>query len=150
MKGFLQPVLAVLMTFLPPRYRAEAARLRPEAMVGGILQCAVAMGYLLYRFSIFSSQRPAIIVDPALTPSNRPDVNAIRGGGILMMAEFIFQPVNVFLLYLFYEGLVRYMAARISHQVIGTLPLYAISGVHELVDRAKYRRYVGPAMPDEV
>ena len=152
MKGFVQQVLSVLMTFLPPRYRAEGAKLRPQAMLAGILQFSAAMTYLVYRFYIFSWQRAGIIGPGLDTPSNLPEINARSdaGAGIFMMAEFIFNPLNAFLLYLFYEGLVRYLAARISHQVVGTLPLYAISGIHDLVDRAKYRRFVGPVIEDEV
>jgi hypothetical protein len=56
MKPALEYLLSILMTYLPPRYRAEAAKLRGPAMTAGILQCGLAMGYLLYRFYI--SQRP--------------------------------------------------------------------------------------------
>ena len=38
----------------------------------------------------------------------------------------------MFLLYLLYEAIVRFMGAYISDQVIGSLPLYAISGIHRL------------------
>ncbi len=152
MKGFVQYTLSFLMTFLPPRYRAEGARLRSQALAASLFQCAAAMAYLIYRFMIFSWQRAGIIGPVVDTPSNLPEINARSdaGAGIFMMAEFVFQPLNAFLLYLFYEGLVRYMAARISNQIIGTLPLYAISGIHNLIDRAKYRRYVGPAVEDQV
>jgi len=147
----MKQVLAVLMTFLPPRYRAEGARLRSHAMVAAIVQMGAAMGYLVYRFYIFSWIRAGIIDGPGFySPTNIWDVNGRKGGGILMMAEFLFDPLNVFLLYLFLEGHIRYWAARISNQIIGTLPLYPISAIHGLFDKAKYRRYVGPLVADEV
>ena len=149
MNAILKPILSVLMTFLPPRYRAEGAKLRAAGMVGAILQCVAAMGYLVYRFYIFSWERAGIIGTPVDTPSNLPEVNNNFGPGIFMMAEFIFTPINAFLLYLFFEGLVRYLAARISDQILGILPLYAISGIHGLIDKARYRKYVGELVPDK-
>jgi hypothetical protein len=34
--------------------------------------------------------------------------------------------------------------------VIGSLPFYAISGIHDVIDKRKYRRYVGEVLPDQV
>jgi hypothetical protein len=150
MNTLLKSILSVLMTFLSPRYRAESAKLRFAGIAGGLLQTGAAMGYLIYRFHIFFWQRAGIIGPGVDTPSNLPEVNATTGGGVFMMAEFIFNPINAFLLYLFFEGMVRYLAARVSDQIIGTLPLYAISGIHSLIDKAKYRKYVGELVPDEV
>jgi hypothetical protein len=73
-------------------------------MVGAILECAAAMGYLIFRFYIFSWERAAIIGNGVNTPSNLPEVNDNFGGGVFMMAEFILTPINAFLLYLFFEG----------------------------------------------
>ena len=57
----MKQVLAVLMTFLPPRYRAEGARLQYHAMVAAIVQMGAAIGCLVYRFYIFSWIRAGII-----------------------------------------------------------------------------------------
>lgn len=147
----MQYILAVLMTFLPPRYRAEGAKLRNEAMTAGWVQASAAILFLLYRFYIFSWERAGLIGPGVNTVTNLPDINARSdaGAGIFMMADFIFQPFHAFLLYLFYEGLLRFMAAYIGHQVIGTLPLYAVSGIHGLIDKANYNRYIGPLIQDE-
>jgi hypothetical protein len=149
MKPALEYILSILMTFLPPRYRA-AAKLRGPAIIAGILQCALAMGYLLYRFYIFSWERAGLIGSGVNTPSNLPEVNGTVGGGVFMMAEFIFNPVNVALLYFFFEGMVRCVAALVSHQTLGTLSLYAVSGIHNFIGKAKYERYVGEVLPDQV
>ena len=143
-------ILSVLVTFLPPRYRPEGARLRLAGVVAGGLQMLAAHAFLVYRFIIFSWQRAAIMGPGVDTPSNLPEVNATFGGGVFMMAEFILQPLHIFLLYLVLEGLTRLMAAAVSDQIIGTLPLYAISGIHGLIDRADHRRYVGALVPDQV
>ena len=150
MKRAIQEILEILMAFLPPRYRAAGARLREQGMVAGILQLLLAIGILVFRFYIFSWKRAAIIGPGVDTPSNLPEVNATFGGGIFMMAEFVLRPLNMILLYFFYEGLIRWAAANFSDQVVGSLPFYVVSGVHGLIDKANYRRYVGPLVPDEI
>jgi hypothetical protein len=152
-QGFIQYILSVLMTFLPPRYRDPNASLRGEAMSAGILQFLAAVGLLVYRFAIFSWARAAPI-DPnvvnATTASNVPDANAIFGGGVFMMADFLFNPWNMLLVYLMYEGMVRFLAALVGHQVIGTLPLYVVSGVHGLIDKKSHEQYLGELVVDLV
>jgi len=151
MKGFVQYILSVAMTFLPPRYRSTDTRLRGPAMVAGILQAFGAMALLLLRFYFFSLERAGFIGNGVNVPSNLPEVNATPGGGIFMMADFVFNPLNAIFLYFFYEGLlVRFLAALVGHQVIGTLPLYAISGLHGLIDKKRYKAYVGRLVVDEV
>jgi hypothetical protein len=150
MKSVIQFILGIVMAFLPPRYRAAGARLREQGMVSGILQLLVAIGVLLIRFYMDSWRRAGIIGPGVNTPSNLPQVNATPGGGIFMMIEFVLQPLNMLLLYLFYEGLIRYAAANFSDQVVGTLPFYVVSGVHGLIEKAKDRRFVGELIPDEI
>ena len=146
----MQSILSVLITFLPPRYRPVGVSLRSAGVVAGALQMLAAMGLLVYRFFIFSWQRAAIIGPGVNTPSNLPEVNATFGGGIFMMADFLFHPLHALLLYLFFEGIIRLLAARVSDQIIGSLPLYVISGIHGLIDKADHRRYVGALVPDQV
>ena len=149
-KSAIQFILGVVVAFMPPRYRAAGARLREQGMVSGILQLLIAIGILVVRFYIFSWRRAAIIGPGVDTPSNLPEVNANPGGGVFMMIEFVLQPLNMLLLYFFYEGLIRYAAANFSDQIVGTLPFYVVSGVHGLIEKAKYRRYVGELIPDEI
>ena len=149
MKRVIRYIVAVLMTFVPPRYR-EDVPLRGEAIVAGIVRILAAASILVYRFMIFSWQRAAIIGPGVDVPSNMPEVNATFGAGIFMMADFVFQPVNMLLIYLIHEGVIRSLAALVGHQVLGTLPLYLISGVHGLMDKAAYKRDLGPLVVDEV
>jgi hypothetical protein len=137
------------MSFLPPRYRPDQ-RLKFETMTGAMLQGLGTMTFLVYRFMIFSWQRAGILGPPVDTPSNLPEVNANYGTGIFAMAEFIMQPLHMLLLYLFYEAVVRFVGAWVSGQVLGSLPLYLVSGVHGLFDKAAHRHYVGARVLDEV
>ena len=119
-------------------------------MTAGIIQGLGAMGFLIQRFLTFSWMRAGIIGDPVDTPSNMPEVNANYGTGVFAMAEFIMQPLHMLLLYLACEGIVRLLAAFISHQVIGSLPLYLPGWVHGLFDKAVRRRYMGARVVDEI
>jgi hypothetical protein len=148
-KGFLQFLGGVGLSFLPPRYRRDH-RLKFEAMTGAMVQGLGTMTFLVYRFMIFSWQRAGIMAAPVDTPSNMPEVNANYGTGVFAMAEFIMQPLHMLLLYLFYEAVVRFVGAWVSGQVIGSLPMYLVSGVHGLFDKGAHRRYIGARIPDDV
>src|SRR5262249_1878757 len=84
MKEFIQYILSILMTFLPPRYRDPDATLRGPAMSAGVFQFAVMLVGLLIRFAFFTWDR-ATSLGPfgsgTTTPSNLPEVNATFGGG---------------------------------------------------------------------
>lgn len=149
MKSLFRYIVSVLMTFLPPRYRQDVS-LRGEAIVAGMVQILFVTAVLVYRFIMFSWRRAGLIGPGVDTPSNLPEVNAVFGGGIFMMAEFVLTPVNMILVYLIYEGLIRSLAALVGHQVLGTLPLYIISGIHGLIDKTQYQRDIGPLVIDHV
>src|SRR5215831_20106089 len=80
MKPALEYLLSILMTYLPPRYRAQAAKLRGPTMIAGILQCGLAMGYLLYRFYIFSWERAGLIGSGVNT--HKSEIQALRRRGL--------------------------------------------------------------------
>jgi hypothetical protein len=115
MKKVFEFVVGTILTFLPPRYRQGRA-LRFEAMAAGVFQGIAASILLTYRLMLFAWERAGIFGAPLDTPSNLPEVNAVRGGGVFMMTEFIMQPVNALLLYFIYEAVVRCGAAFVSHQ----------------------------------
>ena len=78
------------------------------------IQLLAAIGILVVRFYIESWRRAGIIGPGVNTPSNLPQVNATAGGGVFMMIEFVLQPLNMLLLYLFYEGLTRLSVRYLS------------------------------------
>jgi hypothetical protein len=45
---------------------------------------------------------------------------------------------------------VRYFAAIEGSRIIGTLPLYALSALHGLLDRAAHQRYLGALVADQI
>ena len=149
MRAILEFLIGMLFSLLPPRYRRDRD-FRMEALASSLVQGFAASLLLTYRFMIFSWQRAGIIGNPVDTPSNLPEVNATVGGGVFMMAEFVMNPLHLMLLYFFYEAVIRFGAAYISHQVLGSLPLYVVGGIHGLFHRQAHRRYMGGLIEDEV
>jgi len=148
-KKALEFIGGMLLSFLPQRYRRDRALLS-ETIAAAVLQGFAVAVILGGRFVIFAWQRAGILGPPTDTPSNLPEVNAVRGSGIFMMAEFIFQPLNLLLLYLIYEAVVRFGSAFISHQVLGSLPFYCIGKVHDFIDRRRLGGYLGELIVDDI
>jgi hypothetical protein len=154
MKGLLEYIGSIFVTLLPPRYRKETM-LRGAALVCGIAQTVLMASLLAIRFVLFSREAD-IFQQSGLTPdiiyeaAGRLGERAAWGSGIFLIMNFISRPLNAFFLYLVFEGVIRAMAALVGHQVIGTLPLYAISGIHGLIDRKKYKEYIGELVPDHI
>jgi hypothetical protein len=149
LQGFLHFIADVGSTFLPPRYRRDKP-LRFEAVTSGAVQFLGALLFLGYRFFIFSWRNAGIIGEPTQAVWNLPEVNDNKGTGIFMMAEFLLQPLHMLFVYLMYEGIVRFAAALISAQVIGSLPFYLMGWVHGLFDKGAHRHYIGKRIVDEV
>src|SRR5688572_10475296 len=103
MRGLLQFLGGVGMSFLPPRYR-PGQRLKFETMTGALVQGLAVMTVLVYRFMLFAWLRAGIDGPPLDTPSNMPEVNANYGTGIFAVAEFVLQPFHMLLFYFFYEA----------------------------------------------
>ena len=150
----LRYIGAVFETLLPPRYRMNTA-LRNPAMVCGIAQTLVMLLLLVIRLIRFW-QQPDVFQQSGLSPeiiyeaATRIGESAAYGSSIFLMVDFVFSPLNVFILYLSMEGMIRTMAALVGHQVLGSLPLYLISGIHGLIDKKRHARELGPLIPDKV
>ena len=150
MRDFIAFLISIPMTLLPPRYRTEV-NLRGPAMICAIAQVVICSFGLVVSLISFAGQAQSGLPDDALDR-----IASIWGETGLMMTgpftlvDFWFRPVNMILGYFVFEGLVRFAGALVGHQTLGTLPLYAVSGVHNLLDRAKYRRELGPLVPDEI
>jgi hypothetical protein len=135
MKAFFEYIGSILITVLPPRYRSST-HLRGPAMTCGIVQTVLMIAILAIRLVLFSREAN-VLQQSGLTPeiiyeaAGRLGERASYGSGIFLVVNFITRPLNAFILYLALEGTVRAMAALVGHQVIGSLPFYAISGIHE-------------------
>ena len=71
-------------------------------------------------------------------------------GGVLLLAEYMIQPLTLLITYFSFEGLVRGAAGYITGEIVPTLPLLLISLVHGRAAKAKYERDLGPSVEDLV
>ena len=92
-------------------------------MASGVLEFFGAIGVLAYRLALFIWLNAGLTGERVETAWNNPLLLDNAGGGVFMMAQFIMQPLHMLLVYLIYEGIVRFCAATFSGQVLGTLPL---------------------------
>ena len=154
MRAVFDYIGSIFVTLLPSRYR-DSTTLRGPAITCGILEAVLMMVLLVVRLVLFSResdvlQQSGLSPDLIYEAAGRIGERAAYGSGIFLMVNFITKPVNAFILYLSAEGAIRALAALVGNQVIGSLPLYAISAVHGLIDKKRYRDYVGELVPDQV
>jgi hypothetical protein len=149
MRGGLAYIYGMLLTLLPPRYR-EHELLRANAITCGILQSFAALLLLIFRLFDFVAKNTGSMGERSELIFDHIGGGAVYASGVLAMAELAFHPVSVIGYYFFFEGVVRTMSALIGHQVIGTLPLYVVAGVHGWWSKAEHRKYLGGLVEDEV
>jgi len=150
MRDFIAYIVSVPMTLLPPRYRT-GLELRGPAMICAVGQVVVCSFGLVLRLISFAGQGQSGLPDGALDRiASVWGETGVMMTGPFVLVEFWIRPLNVVLEYFVFEGVVRFAAALVGHQTLGTLPLYAVSGIHNILDRAKYRRQLGPLVPDEI
>ena len=149
--GLLRFIGGVLMTLLPPRYR-EGRKLLAHAVTSGALQSFFALFLGVTRLYVREARGDVMGLSAEVAKEIwKNDPGALRGAGMVTgFANFWLDPVNMIVFYFVFEGIIRCMAAAGPGQVVGSLPLYVISGVHGLVDKVAYRRDLGPLVVDEV
>jgi hypothetical protein len=147
--GLLRYLISILLTLMPPRYRTEM-KLRGAAMVSGWVQMFLAILFVVTRLYVH-------LLEGSTLPDNVAKELFIKYGGLFMQANevigltgFWLSPINIVCYYFFFEGFVRLMSALAGEHFNGTLPLYAISGVHSLLDKAAYKHHIGELVADLV
>ena len=71
--------------------------------------------------------------------------NAVGGA-----ANFWLDPIVLVSLFFFLESVFRGFAALEGSSIVGTLPLYSISLVHGLLDKASHKLYLGKLVADRI
>ncbi len=146
----------ILVSILPSRYRGEwqhrhSLGFARATMLSGLIEAALALSVLVLRFIggiegfILKNGMPA--VESGL--NGMPVDRAMAGIGVLSAIGFITQPFNAFLFYLIVEGLFRAIAALVTEETIGSLPLLAVAAVHNRIDIRHFDR-ANPLVPDQV
>ena len=148
----------LLLSLLPKRYRdrlpaSAHADLRQGAMVSGLSVALVGLGILIHRYLAFLQVRVSDLGQRAID-RGAEGVLANRvvhfGMGAVAAAEYLFHPWTLLLIYFTVEGVARFLAALITEEITGTLPLYALAWVEGRFRRARAERALGPRVPDIV
>jgi hypothetical protein len=128
----LDYVLSMLVSLLPRRWRQwffTEYDMWPAAAACGIAQYLTCVVCLFVRY-VSAMQRTLEGFAGATVAQGREEALAVPavqfGAGFAALTQFMFSPLSVILFYLILEGLFRFLAAVVSHEIIGTMPLYLI------------------------
>jgi hypothetical protein len=138
----LDYIVGMLVSLLPEPYRT---RYRPgidlyrAAMLSGVAESAACLTVLFVRYVDFILRRLQEMGNTAVA-RGRPEALAAPGmqygAGFVALLEFAFHPLSVLLAYLALEGLARFLAAAVTKEAVGTMPLYLAAQVYERLKRA--------------
>jgi hypothetical protein len=151
-------LVGILISFLPKRYRdlfPDSLRgyLRAAAVVSGLVECLGCLGIFCVRYLVFLQQNVGALADRAIARGGEevfgaPAVQA--GMGYVSTVEYIFHPLSLLLIYFTLEGAVRFYAAGITEEIVGTLPLHVVAWAQERLGQARAERALGPRVADIV
>jgi hypothetical protein len=151
-------IVGMLLSFLPKRYRERFPEsvqgdLRPGAVVSGLVQCLACLLIFSVRYLSFLQQRVGGLGERVIAHGAEEALTSRGvqfGMGYVSMVEYIFHPLSLLLIYFTLEGAVRFYAAGITEEIVGTLPLHIVARAQERVGQARAERALGPRVPDVV
>ncbi len=158
MKSAWAFLLGIFVSLLPPRYRgshklAEFTGLKGPATASGLMQLlgffVLHIYHLLYVYRS-SVQRVAEQVFESGKDIDMSLQHFSAGLGALGLLEYMINPVSMLLTYFLFEGMIRFIAALSAGQIVATLPLALIAGVHNWLDKAGEDKALGIRMVDMV
>jgi len=148
---------AILVSFLPERYRRwwdfeRSHEMRGAAIACGILQ--MAGGAFVYMTLFVTRINDIIGKTGALFLASQPgDINLMQfrlSTGVLGLANFALQPLPLLVGYVTAEGAVRAVAAMATGEPLPTLPFSLIGHLHDRLDEARRKRELGPPITDVI
>lgn len=149
--GLAEFIGSVFLTLLPPRYR-EGRQLRRPAMLCGAAEAVLGILAFVDRGYSFVNSGAGSVLPNAVAK----EMFVVHGGKFVQantvagLAQFWLSPLTIIIVYFTFEGLVRYTAAAGTGDVIGTLPLYILSGLHRLWKKNAHEASLGPKVVDKV
>ena len=149
-------LLGIILSLLPKRYRdrlpaSAQADLRLGAVVSGFAASAISTVTFIVRYLDFFQYRVGDIGQRAIDRGAEGILAypyAQYGMGAATTAEYLLKPFSVVLIYFGIEGVVRLMAGVTTHEITGTLPLYALAWTEDRLSKARAERALGPRVPD--
>jgi hypothetical protein len=154
----LRLLLGMVFSLLPPRYRnwwagATSADFRHATILSGLVEAVGCLVLAFLRYVRFLDRRVGGIGEAAIRKGVEEALGNIYvqfGMGFTTLLEFIFSPLTLLLFYFMLEGTLRFLAATITEETPGTMPLYVIAWGIERARRWKAEQAMGPLVEDEV
>ncbi len=143
-------LIGSIASFLPQRYRSAISVSVPAAAISGAAQLLLSLGALMYRYFTFTHQRLFADSNVMLKAVERHGETVVMGSGLLLLLEYLIQPLTILLCYFAFEGVVRLVAAVITDEVVPTLPLYLVLLLQQQRDRIRHEGALGERIIDEV
>jgi len=148
--------LGMILSLLPKRYRdrlpdSVQADLRHGAIASGLLVSLVGLAFFIVRYLGFIQYRVGGLGQRAIDRGVEGVlVNRVVhfGMGAVATAEYVLHPVTLLLIYFSIEGATRLLAALVTEEVTGTLPLYVVAWVEDRFSQARAERALGLRVPD--
>lgn len=149
-------LLGFIVVLLPERFRQKwlpqwQANLRTSASVSGVLQILTSLGILIARYPRFVNEQVAAIDVRVINGmAEKGGDTAVRGIGIILLAAYVLLPLSILLIYFAFEGVVRFVAAMTTGEVVGTLPLALVDMAGQKWNAYYAEKKQGPRVPDLV
>lgn len=149
-------LLGLVLALLPERFRRKwlppwRDNLRSSAAVSGVVQTLTAVGVLLARYPKFVNDQVAQIDVRVINGmAEKGGETAVRGIGVILLFAYVLLPLSILLIYFAFEGVVRFVAAMTTGEVVGTLPLTLIDVAGQKWNAYHAEKKLGPRVPDLV
>ncbi len=149
---------SVLLSLLPLRWRrgwgtVYELELSRGAFFSGLLEFAGGLTLLVVRYFFFLDARFKAIAGVMIAHGAEEAMGNRYfqyGAGTVTLIEYLIHPFSLLLIYFLFEGLVRFSAALITGEIVGTMPLHLLALAHGRWSKAAAERALGPRIPDEV
>jgi hypothetical protein len=123
-------LLSGFVSFLPRGWRdwfAPDEELSRPAAVTGIVQYAACAAVLLTRLIAYLQANIGAVGASAVARDQQITLSQAQYDlGFFVSTGYFFRPLTALLFYLTCEGLARFLAAAVTHEVLGTAPLYLL------------------------
>jgi hypothetical protein len=143
-------LLSPLASLVPQPWRRALAVTTFASGISGIAEflfCLIALGYRYFTFMHLPTFADTNIMVKAARQHGEA---VVMGSGLLLSIEYLLHPLTIVLGYFAAEGLVRAIAASITHEVVPSFPFYLLFVVHERWLRVHRERAMGERIVDDV
>ncbi len=146
---------AALLAFLPKRWRQNwlhgAEVPASAALLSGGMEVIVFFDLLIHHYFTYAHHWLGTVPDPVwmggFSSQGEP---AMMGLGVFVLIGFVLQPLTILLLYLSAEGAARGIAAALSGEIRGSLPLWLLAFGQAKLAAWREEKRLGPRVADMV